>query len=63
MLLIHCADLKLFISSVQYEEIVKSQAPFMSSEIEINLNGKGRSILVNSFLSIPSAWPEESIIC
>ena len=40
------------------------QATFVSSEVKININGKGKTILVdNSFLFISSAWPQEPIIC
>ena len=45
---------------------VKGQSPFMSGEISINLNGKGGRILVNNgnlLLSIPSACPQEPMIC
>ena len=44
----------------------KGQSPFMVSEIKINLNGKGDRILVNNgnlLLSIPSACPQEPMIC
>ena len=45
---------------------VKDPSPFMSSEIKINLNGKEGRILVNNgnlLLSIPSACPQEPMIC